>query len=78
MIKKIFFVLIEIYQKIFSPDRGLFSFLSPSGACRFYPNCSDYAKNAIEKYGVMKGSVMGAKRILKCNPLNKGGVDLLK
>ncbi|MCO5211684.1 MAG: membrane protein insertion efficiency factor YidD [Caldilinea sp.] len=43
--------------------------------CRFYPTCSSYTYQAIEKYGVAKGSWMGFKRILRCNPWNKGGFD---
>lgn len=44
--------------------------------CRFYPSCSNYTYQAIEKYGVIKGIFKGTKRILKCHPFNKGGVDL--
>ena len=46
--------------------------------CKFYPTCSEYTKQAIEKYGVLKGCVLGTKRILKCNPFSKGGYDPLK
>lgn len=45
--------------------------------CRFYPTCSDYAKEAIEKYGFQKGFLMSLKRISKCHPFNKGGIDLV-
>jgi len=44
-------------------------------ACKFHPSCSDYAQQAIEKYGVLKGSAKGAFRILRCNPFSKGGYD---
>jgi uncharacterized protein len=44
-------------------------------ACRFEPSCSRYTYQAIEKYGVIKGSWMGFKRILRCNPFNPGGYD---
>ncbi len=43
--------------------------------CRFTPSCSQYTLEAIEKYGLMKGSWLGAKRILRCNPFNPGGHD---
>ena len=46
--------------------------------CKFYPTCSEYTKQAIQKYGAIKGSFLGIKRILKCNPFSKGGYDPLK
>lgn len=55
--------LIIIYQKYIS---GLFG-----RKCRFYPTCSEYTKQAIDKYGIIKGSFKGIKRILKCNPCHK-------
>jgi hypothetical protein len=63
----LFILLIKGYQKIISPV------LPPS--CRFYPTCSEYGIEAITKYGVMKGGFMAAWRILRCNPLSKGGYD---
>ena len=68
MLKKIFLKTIKVYQKFISP------FLSRS--CRFYPSCSEYSYKAIEKYGVLKGGVLSLWRILRCNPWNKGGIDL--
>ncbi len=44
--------------------------------CRFYPSCSNYACQAVEKYGTLKGLQKVFWRILKCNPFNKGGIDL--
>jgi len=44
-------------------------------ACRFVPTCSEYTLEAIEKYGFLKGSFLGARRILRCNPFCKGGYD---
>ena len=61
--------LIEIYQKYIS---GIFG-----KKCRFYPTCSEYTKQAIDKYGIIRGSLKGLKRILKCHPFNKGGIDKL-
>ncbi|KKR67457.1 MAG: hypothetical protein UU09_C0029G0002 [Microgenomates group bacterium GW2011_GWA2_40_6] len=46
--------------------------------CRFSPNCSEYTYQAVEKYGVVKGLWLGTKRVVKCNPWSKGGVDLVK
>ncbi len=65
--KKVFLVLISIYQRFVSP------LLPPT--CRYTPTCSDYAKEAIERFGVFKGSWLATKRILRCHPLAKGGFD---
>ena len=46
--------------------------------CKFYPTCSEYTRQAIKKYGVIKGCILGCARILKCNPFSKGGYDPLK
>ena len=53
--------------------RVLFFWLPSS--CRFEPSCSRYTEEAIVKYGLLKGSWMGAKRIARCSPLNAGGLD---
>ena len=68
MIKSFLIKLINIYQKISS--------LKPP-VCRFYPTCSEYTKQAILKYGVLKGSWLGIKRISKCHPFHPGGYDPL-
>ncbi len=47
-------------------------------SCRFYPTCSTYTLDAIEKYGAFKGGYIGIKRILRCHPFNKGGLDPLE
>jgi len=46
--------------------------------CKFYPTCSEYTKQAIQKYGAIKGILLGIWRILRCNPFSKGGYDPLK
>ena len=66
IMKKVLLFLINIYQKISS--------LTPP-RCRFYPTCSEYTKQAIIKYGIIKGGWLGVKRICKCHPLNEGGYD---
>lgn len=71
--KKIFIYLIEWYQKYISKF-----FENKNIRCKYYPTCSEYTKQAIIKYGVIKGSLLGMKRILKCNPFSKGGYDPLK
>jgi len=68
--------MIRIYQHTISPDHSpLMTRILPGGVCRFHPSCSQYTYEAIEKYGVIRGSVMGAWRILRCNPFNPGGHD---
>ena len=46
--------------------------------CKYYPTCSEYTKQAIEKHGAFKGICLGIRRILRCNPFSKGGYDPLK
>ena len=65
--KKISLFLIRVYQKHISP--GL------PATCRFVPTCSDYAIQAIERFGFLKGSLISLWRILRCNPFCKGGYD---
>ncbi len=45
------------------------------GTCKFYPTCSQYAMEAVEKYGAWKGTLLAAWRILRCNPFSEGGYD---
>lgn len=71
--KKIFIYFIKLYKKNISPIFHNLGF-----DCKFYPTCSEYATQAIEKYGVLKGCFLSIKRILKCNPFSKGGYDPLK
>ena len=71
-IKMIIFFLIKLYKKIISP---IFHFMGIR--CKYYPTCSDYMLQAIEKYGILKGCLLGIKRIFKCNPFSKGGYDPL-
>ena len=61
--------LIVMYQSLISP------LWSPS--CRFYPSCSAYARQALEKYGIIKGSCLALIRIAKCHPFHPGGYDPL-
>ena len=70
--------ILRIYQKTLSMDHGLLRFLKPYGACRFRPTCSEYAIQAIEKYGFLRGGSKAVWRVLRCNPWNKGGWDPLK
>ena len=67
--KKLFLLLIKFYQKYISPHWVL----RPS--CIYTPTCSQYAVEAIEKYGALKGGALAFWRILRCNPFAKGGYD---
>ena len=66
---------IRLYQKTLSFDHGPMSKLYPQGFCRYHPTCSQYTYDAINRYGVFKGSWWGFKRILRCTPWAKGGED---
>ena len=68
LIKRAMIFLIRTYQTTLSPR---FS----GGACRYTPTCSQYAIEAIEVHGIFKGSLLAARRILRCNPFFKGGYD---
>ncbi|MDY6825855.1 MAG: membrane protein insertion efficiency factor YidD [Bacillota bacterium] len=67
MFKKICLLLIKFYRLYISP-------LKPR-VCRFYPSCSQYTYEAVERYGIVHGLYMGLKRILRCHPFNPGGYD---
>jgi putative membrane protein insertion efficiency factor len=58
---------IKAYQLLISPHLGQ--------CCRFYPTCSDYARQAIERHGPLRGLSLTTKRILRCQPLHEGGFD---
>jgi len=64
---KLAMVLIRIYQLVVSPLLG--------PACRFEPSCSQYAMEAIARYGLAKGSVLACKRLMRCHPFCRGGFD---
>ncbi|MEG2353878.1 MAG: membrane protein insertion efficiency factor YidD [Clostridium sp.] len=68
--KKLLISLIKFYRKNISPMKA--------PCCRFYPTCSQYALEAVEKYGAIKGGFLAIKRILKCHPFHPGGYDPVK
>lgn len=65
--KYLLLIIIKFYKKFISPV------LPPS--CRFYPTCSHYAYEAIEKHGALSGSWLAIKRVARCHPFNPGGID---
>ena len=65
--KKIIIFSIKIYQKYISPMK--------STKCPYYPSCSHYGLEAVQKYGALKGGLMAVWRIIRCNPFSKGGYD---
>lgn len=68
--KTILINLIKFYRKFISPLKR--------PCCIYYPTCSEYAIEAISKYGIIKGGFMSIKRILRCHPFHKGGYDPVK
>ena len=65
--KRTLLVLIRCYKYAISPLLG--------SRCRFYPSCSEYTAEAVEKHGALKGALLGMKRIFRCHPWNPGGFD---
>lgn len=66
--KRFLLGLIRFYRKYISGLKG-------GPTCKFYPTCSEYALEAVEKYGAFKGGRLAVWRILRCNPFSRGGVD---
>ena len=67
MIKKLMIFIIKLYRKYLSPMK--------TTKCPYYPTCSTYALEAINKHGAVKGGVLAAYRLVRCNPFSKGGYD---
>ncbi len=59
--------LIRVYQRLISPLLG--------PRCRYWPSCSEYAAQALQRHGILRGVVLAAWRVLRCNPWSHGGVD---
>lgn len=74
--KRFVLLLLASYQRVLSPDTGLIRHIIPfPKTCRFTPTCSRYTYQAVDSYGIIVGLWMGAKRIMRCHPWNKGGYD---
>jgi len=61
---------IRAYQRVISP--------AIPQRCKYYPTCSEYAVGAVRRYGILRGLILAAWRLLRCNPLSNGGVDLVE
>ncbi len=68
---------IEFYQFTFSPDHSWLKVKYPHGFCKHYPTCSEYSKQAIGKFGLMRGGWLAIKRVGKCNPWTESKIDLI-
>jgi hypothetical protein len=66
-LRKILVAPIRVYQRLISPLLG--------DTCKYYPSCSEYAAQAIERFGILRGLVLAAWRLLRCNPFSHGGFD---
>lgn len=67
--KRILTGAVTAYQYLLRPLLG--------ANCRFYPSCSDYFREAVERHGAVRGSWLGTRRLLRCHPWHPGGVDLV-
>lgn len=70
MIKEFFIFIIDLYRKYISPVK--------STKCPYYPTCSTYGREAVQKFGALKGGFLAFFRIIRCNPFSKGGYDPLR
>lgn len=60
--------LVRFYQRFLSPLKG-------GPTCRFYPSCSQYAYEALQRHGALKGTYLAVRRVLRCHPFHPGGYD---
>lgn len=68
VMKRILIAIVKLYRKYISPMKRV-------PTCRFTPTCSEYALEALQRYGAIRGSYLAVRRILKCHPFHKGGFD---
>jgi putative membrane protein insertion efficiency factor len=67
LLRRVMIAPIRLYQAVVSPAIGQ--------RCRYYPSCSEYAVQAISRFGILRGLVLAAWRLLRCNPFSSGGFD---
>ena len=70
LVRRLLLGMFSIYHKVVSP--------MTRQRCNYYPTCSHYAEQAIERYGILRGLVLSSWRIMRCNPWSRGGVDLVE
>jgi putative membrane protein insertion efficiency factor len=73
--RRVVVFLLKIYQRTLSLDHGPFKWMRPHGQCKFYPTCSQYAIDVVQKHGIFRGGWRALKRIIRCHPWAIGGVD---
>ena len=66
-LREVFLLPLHLYRRVISPLTG--------SRCRYYPSCSAYAVEAVREYGVIRGGVLAAWRVMRCNPWSRGGAD---
>lgn len=67
--------LIRLYQKTLSPDHGPLRHVLRRPVCKFHPTCSEYGAQALERFGLVRGSFLALHRIMRCHPWSLGGID---
>lgn len=75
MFNKIIIQVIRFYQLFFSPDHSFWARALGRSHCRYYPTCSMYGRECFERFGFFRATYLTVRRILRCNPWSKGGLD---
>jgi putative membrane protein insertion efficiency factor len=77
-LSRILILCLRVYQRTISLDHGPLKVFYPNGYCKFYPSCSEYAVQAIQKKGAAKGVFHAFRRLARCHPWSEGGIDYVK